>query len=298
MSERTVFVSGASAGIGRATALLLAREGWTVFAGARRADALAALAAEAPAGSVVPLALDVTDESSVRAAADEAFRRTGGAGPAAVVNNAGYSISGPLEDVSDADLKQQFAVNVFGVMAVTRAFVPAMRRRGAGRVVNISSIVGRVSAPFQGPYAASKHALEALSDALRAEVAPFGVRVVVVQPGPVRTEFFGVLRQQMDACNRPDTPYANHFNSLDEIVAAMEKSAVPAERVARVVRKALATRWPASRYVVPRRQRVIMALATNLPAFLTDAGKRSFYRHRAAAANGTAPPTVAPRGEL
>ena len=282
MSDRTVVVTGASAGIGRASALLLAREGWTVFAGARRADALEALAAEAPAGSVVPMALDVTDETSVRAAAGEVFRRTNGTGPAGLVNNAGYSICGPLEDVSDANLKQQFAVNVFGLMSVSRAFVPAMRKRGSGRVVNISSIVGRISAPFQGPYAASKHAVEALSDALRAEMAPFGVRVVVIQPGPIRTEFFGVLREEMNRCAKPDTAYANHFAHLDEICAAMEDSAVPAERVARCVHKALTTRWPRARYVVPRRQRIIMALATGLPAFLTDAGKRNFYRHRAA----------------
>jgi NAD(P)-dependent dehydrogenase (short-subunit alcohol dehydrogenase family) len=222
----------------------------------------------------------VTDETSVHAAADGVFRLTNGAGPSALVNNAGYSTCGPLEDVSDANLKQQFAVNVFGLMSVTRAFVPAMRKRGSGRVVNISSIVGRVSAPFQGPYAASKHAVEALSDALRAEMAPFGVRVVVIQPGPIRTEFFGVLRQEMNRCARPDSPYANHFAHLDEICAAMEKSAVPAERVARYVHKALTTRWPRARYVVPKRQRIIMALATGLPAFLTDAGKRNFYRHR------------------
>ena len=280
MSKRIVFITGASAGIGRATALRLARDGWTVFAGARRADLLAALAAEAPAGSVVPVALDVTDESSVKSAADEVFRQTGGAGPTALVNNAGYSISGPLEDVCGADLKRQFEVNVFGLMSVTRAFVPAMRQRGAGRVVNISSIVGRISAPFQGPYAASKHALEALSDALRAELSPFGVRVVVIQPGTIKTEFFGVLRKQMDRCARPGSPYANHFKHLDAIVAAMEGSAVPAERVASVVHKALTTRWPCARYVVPRRQRIIMALATGLPAFLTDAGKRNFYKHR------------------
>jgi NAD(P)-dependent dehydrogenase (short-subunit alcohol dehydrogenase family) len=280
MPDRTIVVTGASAGIGRATALLLAREGWTVFAGARRAEPLATLAAEAPAGSVVTLPLDVTDEASVRAAAEEVARRTNGAGPDALVNNAGYSICGPLEDVCDADLKQQFAVNVFGLMSVTRAFVPAMRRRGAGRIVNISSIVGRVSAPFQGPYAASKHALEALSDALRAELAPFGVKVVVIQPGPISTEFFGVLREEMNRCARPDSPYANHFAHLDEIVRAMKNAAVPPERVARVVRKALTARWPRARYVVPRRQRIIMALATNLPAFLTDAGKRNFYKHR------------------
>jgi NAD(P)-dependent dehydrogenase (short-subunit alcohol dehydrogenase family) len=291
MADRTVVVTGASAGIGRATAMLLARDGWTVFAGARRSEPLAALAAEAPAGSIVPVALDVTDEASVRAAADEVFRRTNGAGPAALVNNAGYSISGPLEDVSDADLKRQFDVNVFGLMSVTRAFVPAMRKRGSGRVVNISSIVGRISAPFQGPYAASKHALEALTDALRAEMTPFGVKVVAIQPGPIKTEFFGVLRKQMDACNRPDTPYANHFSHLDQIVAAMEGSAVPAERVAKVVRKALTTRWPSARYVVPRRQRIIMALATNMPTFLTDAGKRGFYKHKVVACP---PSTTAP----
>jgi NAD(P)-dependent dehydrogenase (short-subunit alcohol dehydrogenase family) len=286
MSNRTVLVTGASAGIGRASALLLAREGWTVFAAARRGEPLAALAAEAPAGAVVPVTMDVTDESSVGAAAEDIFRRTNGAGPLGLVNNAGYSICGPLEDVCDASLKQQFAVNVFGLMSVTRAFVPSMRKRGSGRVVNISSIVGRVSAPFQGPYAASKHAVEALSDALRAEVTPFGVKVVVIQPGPIRTEFFGVLRQEMNRYARPDSPYGNHFAHLDEICAAMENSAVPAERVAQVVRKALTTRWPRARYVVPKRQRVIMALATNLPAILTDAGKRNFYRHRVATPQG------------
>src|SRR5688500_17672677 len=116
---------------------------------------------------------------------------------------AGVCIRGPLESFCDADLKHQFAVNVFGLMSVTRAFVPAMRRRGSGRIINISSIVGRISAPFQGPYAASKHAVEALSDALRAELTPFGVKVVVVQPGPISTEFFGVLREEMNRCARP-----------------------------------------------------------------------------------------------
>ena len=171
-------------------------------------------------------------------------------------------------------------------MSVTRAFVPAMRRRGRGRVVNISSIVGRVSAPFQGPYAASKHALEALSDALRAEMAPFGVRVVVVQPGH---DPHGVLRaccaRQMDAATARTRRTRTTSTHLDEIVAAMEKSAVPAERVARVVRKALTTRWPRARYVVPRRQRIIMALATNLPAFSPTRGS--------GASTGTAPPRTA-----
>src|SRR5262249_40896828 len=139
--------------------------------------------------SITPMRLDLDDPASIEAAVAEIDRITNGHGLDALVNNAGFATAGALAELSDRDLRAQFETNVFGLMALTRALLPPMLARGAGRVVNVSSVSGRVPAPVLGAYHASKYALEALSDALRMELAPFGVRVVIVEPGATKSEF-------------------------------------------------------------------------------------------------------------
>src|SRR5690349_19373839 len=162
----TILITGATSGIGRHAALALSRAGHRVLAGGRRADALAELVRES-GGAIAPVVLDVDDPGSIAAAVDEVDRLTAGAGVDVLINNAGYATVGALIELSDAALRAQFTTNVFGLMAVTRAFVPAMVARGRGRVINISSVSGRIPAPVLGAYHASKYAVEALSDALR-----------------------------------------------------------------------------------------------------------------------------------
>jgi NADP-dependent 3-hydroxy acid dehydrogenase YdfG len=181
----TVAVTGASSGIGRAAAIELARRGHLVFAAARREEVLADLAAATP--NVRAVSLDVTDLDSVRRAWATIEAGTDGAGVDVLVNNAGFALTGPIEILADADVQRQFATNVFGLLAVTRAALPAMRARGSGRIINLSSVVGRTTFPIMGVYGATKYAVEALSDALRQEVAGFGIQVVIIEPGFVAT---------------------------------------------------------------------------------------------------------------
>jgi NADP-dependent 3-hydroxy acid dehydrogenase YdfG len=178
--NRIILITGATGGIGRAAALHLARLGHRVFATGRRAEALEPLRKEADGLPLEVLPMDVDDADSVAAAAGEVLRRTDGYGVDVLVNNAGFARFGPVALVGDAELKAQFETNVFGLVRVTRAFLPAMRARGDGTIINISSMVGRISLILQGVYCATKHAVEALSDSLRREVAGLGVRVVVV----------------------------------------------------------------------------------------------------------------------
>ena len=171
-----VLVTGASSGIGRAAAVEFARRGHLVFAAARREEVLADLASATP--NIEAVGLDVTDTDSVRHAWAKIEASTGGAGLDVLVNNAGFALTGPVELLSDEDVRRQFATNVFGLLTMTRTVLPAMRARGTGRIINISSLVGRTSVPFMGVYGATKYAVEALSDALRQEVAGFGIKVV------------------------------------------------------------------------------------------------------------------------
>ena len=188
-SLRTVLVTGATAGIGRHVALDLASRGHRVFATGRNAQALASLAAEATSRGLElsAVVLDVTSAQSIADAAAAVRAQTGGHGVDILVNNAGYGQGGPLLELSDATLRDQFDTNVFGLMAVTRAFVPEMLARGRGWILNVSSVGGRVTFPFFGAYHASKYALEALSDALRAELRGFGVHVAIIEPGPIES---------------------------------------------------------------------------------------------------------------
>lgn len=187
-AKSTVLVTGATSGIGRAASLQFAEAGYRVFATGRNPAALARLAEEA-SGRMETLVLDVTAARSIAEAREEVLGRTGGHGLDVLVNNAGFGVAAPVELVRDADLRAQFETNVFGLVSVTRAFLPEMRQRGSGRILNVSSINGRFTLPFLGIYDASKYAVESLSDAMRMELAGFGIEVVLIEPGPTRSDF-------------------------------------------------------------------------------------------------------------
>jgi short-subunit dehydrogenase len=281
-SPKTVLVTGATAGIGRFVALDLAARGHRVFASGRKASALASLEDEARERnlSLSTVALDVTSAESIDAAATAVRSATGGHGVDVIINNAGYGQGGPLLDISDTTLRQQFDTNVFGLMAVTRAFVPEMLSRRRGWIVNVSSIGGRVTFPLFGAYHASKYALEALSDALRMELKSFGVHVAVVEPGPIRSDFseraFGSLPARQDV-----SLYAGSYARAGGIRSASDRVSFGPEHVGRAVRAAISSRWPRARYIAPWFLGISVAFTPFVPTWILDAlYRRVFGLHK------------------
>jgi short-subunit dehydrogenase len=279
MSKLIVLVTGAAAGIGRHAALDLAVEGHRVIATGRSETSLAALRRDAASLGVEleTLRLDVVDAAAIEQAHVLVDRMTDGHGVDVLINNAGYGLGAPLAEATDADLRAQFDTNVFGLMAVTRAFLPKMIARRSGRVLNVSSIGGRVTFPMMGAYHASKYALEALSDALRMELAPFGVKVVLVEPGPINTGFVDRLNQTADAYRHERSLYHPVFERADVIERrAMEMAPGPAV-ISRVIRRAIAARRPAARYIAPFSSRLLLAFVQALPTRLRDAIFRAAF---------------------
>jgi NAD(P)-dependent dehydrogenase (short-subunit alcohol dehydrogenase family) len=268
-----ILVTGAASGIGRDAALRLAGAGHRVLAGDQRPGALAELAGEA-AGRLEPLPLDVADAASIEAARAEVDRRTGGRGLDVLVNNAGYALPGPLEALSDADLRALFDTNVFGLLAVTRAFLPRMRDRGAGRVINIGSVMGRVTMPLLGAYNASKYAVAALTDALRMELAPFGVRVVLIEPGAVRSGFAAGALERLAPYRDPGSPYAAAVAGSDAAWARVYRFAAAPAAVSRAIERAATAARPAARYVVPAPYRLLPPALAVAPVRLADTVRR------------------------
>ena len=270
--QLSVLVTGASSGIGRATAIELARRGHRVFAAARREEVLAGLAAATP--NIQAVSLDVTDAGSVRRAWDKIEASTGGAGVDVLVNNAGFALPGPIEILADADVQRQFATNVFGLLTMTRTVLPAMRARKSGRIINVSSLVGRTTFPGMGVYGATKYAVEALSDALRQEVAGFGIKVVIIEPGFVATS----LGEAADAHGpaSEDTPdaYAAMVAAGNRYLASQIAKGIAPEQVAAAIATAAEHRRPRFRYVVPASARPLITLLTSLPGPLADRAKR------------------------
>jgi NAD(P)-dependent dehydrogenase (short-subunit alcohol dehydrogenase family) len=268
MPPMRVLVTGASAGIGRDTALACARLGFEVFAAARRTKALDALREEA-GPSLRPIELDVNDGASIERARDAILGLTDGYGVDGLVNNAGIAIAGALAEVTDRDMRAQFETNVFGLMTVTRAFLPPMMQRRRGRIVNVSSSGGLVSLPFVGVYHATKFALEALSDALRWELSPFGIRVSLIEPGPIRTEFGDKLVGSTDRI-LPGSPYAPIFADIERIKAFAEARMSGTAVVTRDIVHALSSRWPRARYLEPRLMIVLIKAYQLAPTWLSD----------------------------
>lgn len=246
--SRSVVVTGANSGIGLATAVELARAGYDVIGTARTADKAERLheAAREKGTQVRTVLLDVADEASTREGFAEVDRLTGG-GPWAVVNNAGFAQAGAVEDVSAEDARYQLEVNLVAPARIAQLVLPGMRERGEGRIVNVSSIAGRVSTPLTGWYCASKHGLEALTDALRMEVGRFGVKVVLIEPGGFGTGIWEAGHQSFPA---PEgSAYADVYDRARAATLQGKRFPDPVW-VGRAVRLALATPVPLPRYLV------------------------------------------------
>ena len=262
MSRPHALLTGCSSGIGRAAALRFARAGWRVTATAREVSAIDDLAAQ----GIATRALDVLDPAACERVLHEA-------GPLdALVNNAGYGLLGPVEELSDEALRRQFEVNVFAVLRLCRLALPAMRDRGRGRVVIVGSCVGRFTYPMGGAYCATKHALESLCDAMRVEVAPFGVRVVLVQPGPIATRFKDNAARQSGLQAPPvDSPYADLTRrALAQVNQSGGWPGASPDRVARAIVRGATARRPRSRYVVTNRARALLLARWCLPDAVWD----------------------------
>jgi NAD(P)-dependent dehydrogenase (short-subunit alcohol dehydrogenase family) len=264
--SKAVLITGCSTGIGRATAQRLAAAGWNVYATARKESAIEDL----KGAGCKTLALDVTDEDSMQNAVKTVADTEGAVG--ALVNNAGYSQSGAIETVPMDSVHRQFETNVFGLMRMCQLVLPGMRAQGWGRIVNLSSIGGKVVFPGGGVYHMTKHAVEALSDALRFEVKGFGVDVVIIEPGLIKTEFGTTAAGSLEDAHE-EGPYA-HFN---EAVGSATEGAYEGglaklgggpETVAKKIERALSARRPKTRYKVTPSAHMVLGTG----ALLTDRG--------------------------
>jgi NAD(P)-dependent dehydrogenase (short-subunit alcohol dehydrogenase family) len=269
-TSRATLVTGCSSGIGSAIAERLHHRGYPVYATARDATRLERLASL----GITTLALDVTDEDSMRSAVDRVADQHGAVG--VLINNAGYGVAGVIEDVPVSMIHDQFATNVFGPTRLTQLVLPAMRAQAWGRIINMSSILGRAAPPGGGVYDASKHAIEAITDALRLEVAGFGIRAVLIEPGPVRTGFAATTVAMMP----PASPsYAAFRDDLSAWYAAtfgmarpnlLARFAIRPQRVAAVIERAVQARRPKARYPVGLIAHSFLALRRVLPDFAFD----------------------------
>jgi NAD(P)-dependent dehydrogenase (short-subunit alcohol dehydrogenase family) len=262
MSTRTVLVTGAGRGIGRAIAVRLARSGWRVYGGVRTDVAAKELAEDSEL--ITPVELDVTVPDHLVGLDRVLPERLD-----ALVNNAGVAVPGPIETLTRTDMHRQFEVNVFGPLALTRAVLPRLRR-ARGRVVFISSINGRVSFPFTGMYNASKYAIEAVADCLRVELRPFGVQVALVEPGVIDTDPWHEMDQIIDELEDGLDPehrelYAPHFAGERQLLAKIRTNAKPPELVAAAVERQLTRRRVRPRTLVGADARTILGLKTLLP---------------------------------
>jgi NAD(P)-dependent dehydrogenase (short-subunit alcohol dehydrogenase family) len=278
MASRVVLITGCSSGIGAAAARAFHAGGHTVYATARRVESLAGLVDE----GLFALPLDVLDDDSMRAAVGAVESRHGAVD--VLVNNAGYGLQAPVEEADLADVRRQFETNVFGVVRLTQLVLPAMRSRRWGRIINVSSMAGRFTLPGGGFYHATKHAVEALSDALRLEVASFGVGVSLIEPGPVLTEFGATSISTIDEQGSagPGGPYDDFKQRLALAYAGAydgrrRNLASSADTVAAVIVKAADARRPRARYVVGPVAHAVVASRRLLPDRVFDAVIRSQF---------------------
>ena len=272
--ERQAFlITGASSGIGAACALDLSARGFKVYAGVRRSEDGERLAAEAT-GNLSPVLLDVTDRSQIEAVAEQIRQEQVGRGLAGLVNNAGILVSAPLEFVAPEQLRRQFEVNVFGTVAVTQIMLPLLRE-ACGRVVTIGSIAGRAAPPYFAPYAATKHALEAITDSLRMELRHWNIQVCLIQPDAVATPIWGKLETAPEHQTAPlsqeaQSLYADDMAGMLEASQKMDHRGMAADRVVDTIRHALTTRHPKTRYPLGFRTRLAAWAVSRIPDRIRD----------------------------
>ena len=259
----TILVTGGTDGLGRATAILLAQEGYHVFAAGRNAQKRAALEqfAEEHELPLETLELDVTDDSSAARAVGEIERRTGGVD--VLMNIAGIAIAAVMEEITLADLRKQFETNVIAPVRMAQLVLPGMRERRSGRIINMSSIAGKTAHPLMGPYSGSKHALEALSDAMRMELAQFGIQVVLIEPGFIPTNInqasagLSAVYVQSAAASAYARTYSGFFEMWKKVV---NRSRSKPEDCARVILQAIRADSPKPRYLVTREAKISAAM--------------------------------------
>ncbi|MGB1286770.1 MAG: SDR family NAD(P)-dependent oxidoreductase [Aggregatilineales bacterium] len=258
---RTVFITGASSGIGLATTHLLAQSGWQVFAGTYPGET-------PPQGEhIYSIALDITDRAMIDAAITQIKSQAGDTGLNALINNAGIVKIAPLEHITSENLRQQFEVNVFGTVQVTQACLPLLKQVAGARIINTLSIQAQLAIPLTGTYSMTKHALVAFAQALRMELAPWQIDVISVEPGVVKTPMSTVMHQQADTIQKtlPDNSYDNLFTAMRNVWHDSEKSAVTPEAVAQVIQKALIAENPRAHYPVGTQQQLLSIMANLMP---------------------------------
>ena len=283
MSPRVALVTGASSGIGRSIVLRLVSEGWTVYGGARRVERMTDIGSR----GFTPLFLDVTDDESMQGAVQTIL--TGEGRIDALVNNAGYGAYGALEDVGLDEARRQFEVNVFGLVRLTQLVLPAMREQGSGTVVNVSSMGGRIWMPVGGWYHATKHAVEVLSDALRMEVAAFGIDVVVIQPGAIQSEWSEIAADTLEESSE-GTAYPQLVEGMTHLLRDYDSAASP-DVVADAVSRALSSRTPRRRYRVPFHAKAYVFLRWLLPDRAWEGLVRRTFRQAREKTSGSAGPS-------
>jgi NAD(P)-dependent dehydrogenase (short-subunit alcohol dehydrogenase family) len=269
LMQKSILVTGASTGIGLAAARALKARGWRVLATARKPADIDRLATQEKF-EVIPL--ELTDESSIAACAEDALRRTDG-NLGALYNNAAYGVVGAMEDISAAVLRRHFEANVIGTHELTRRIIPAMRKAGSGRIVFCSSVLGFVSGPYRGAYCASKYAIEAMADAMRVELWGSGIRVSIIEPGPIETQFLPTtlanFKRDIDVANSP------HRAAYEKRLAIMEKGQpglfkMGPEAVAAKIVHAVESNWPRIRYRVTVPTHIAAIMKRVLPARVLD----------------------------
>ena len=268
-----VVITGASTGIGYDAARYLIARGYHVFGSVRKqadADRVRAELGE----QFTPLLFDVTDEGRVETAVTQVSTKIGNNGLAGLVNNAGIAVAGPLMHLPLDEIRWQMEVNLLGQLNVTQKFLPLLGAvpnapHPPGRIINISSVSGKVVYPFMGPYAASKHALEAISDALRRELLIFGIDVIVIGPGSVKTPIWDKA-QELDTAPYQQTPYQDIIEGMKKVFVGQGQTGIPVEKVSEIIYKALTQEKPKVRYAIARNRFSGWLLPRYLPARILD----------------------------
>ena len=270
LADQVVIITGASSGLGEAAARRLTRGGAKLVISARRSERLEALARELdPSGQrVLAVAADVTDGAGRQRLVDGALQKFGRID--ALVNNAGYGTRGPVELVPVELIRRNFETNLFSLIALTQLVIPHLRERGAGRIINIGSVAGRIARPLSSIYDSTKHALEAITDGLRGELAPFGIDVVLIRPGFILTEFVDAANKASEPVSENAGPYAPYLEGFRVGYQRLLSIAGQPDDIARLVEKALTARRPAPRYAAPAHARLFLFLKWILPGRVLD----------------------------